>query len=82
MIESKRTDCWKFRSRCAYHTQVPYFASSSEVKHRESHDPNFLVGTGTTAMDEAGCVLASADLCIVSISNNGKNQGRFIPSTL
>jgi hypothetical protein len=56
------TDCWEFVSGHANHAQLANLASSPQVKQREANNANFLVGPGSLAIDESGCIFTSSDL--------------------
>jgi len=56
-----RTYRWELVTRCAYHADVTYLSSPTEIEHCEGNDPDFLVGAGLATAYIAGGVFAGLD---------------------
>lgn len=70
LVESsgKRTDGGELGAVDAHHAQPVDLAAPPEVKHGQADDAHLLVRRRGAAADEAGCVLAGADLMPADVS--------------
>ena len=56
------TDGWEYVATDSNHAQVPNLSSPAEIEQCQAYDAYFLVGSGRSTADEAGCVLAGPHL--------------------
>jgi hypothetical protein len=59
---STLTNACELLARHAHHAQIADFAATAQIEHGQADDTDLLVRTRCTTTDEAGGVLAGANL--------------------